>query len=73
MTFILPGFRYRKTTVGDSLLLCRFQQLDQGAKVVVVLFKQVALLQNWTVMVSQKDKERVAELIRNMVNNIEQN
>ena len=40
---------------------------------VVVLFKQVALLQNWTVMVSQKDKERVAELIRNMVNNIEQN
>lgn len=40
---------------------------------VVVLFKLVALLQNWTVMVSQKDKERVAELIRNMVNNIEQN
>jgi hypothetical protein len=33
MTFTLPGFRYRKTTVGDSLLLCRFQQLDQGAKV----------------------------------------
>lgn len=40
---------------------------------VVALFKLVALLQNWTVMVSQKDKERVAELIRNMVNNIEQN
>lgn len=34
MTFILPGFRYRKTTVGDSLLLWRFQQLDKGAKVV---------------------------------------
>lgn len=41
-------------------------------KVVVVLFKLVALLQNWTVMVSEKDKERVVELIRHMVNGIDQ-
>ena len=33
----------------------------------MVLFKLVALLQNWTVMVSKKVKERVAELIRHMV------
>jgi hypothetical protein len=40
--------------------------------VVVVLFKLVALLQNWTVMVSKKVKERVAELIRHTVNSIDQ-
>jgi hypothetical protein len=40
--------------------------------VVVVLFKLVAFLQNWTVMVSKKSKERVAQLIRHMVNGINQ-
>ena len=33
-------------------------KLIKEPKVVVVLFKLVALLQNWTVMVSEKDKEK---------------
>ncbi|OQU75783.1 hypothetical protein SORBI_3010G028333 [Sorghum bicolor] len=33
-------------------------KLTKEPKVVVVIFKLVALLQNWMVMVSEKDKEK---------------